>query len=286
MRHHGGRFVRGPARLTSLGLATMSRWPSPAGRTSASTPRTPTGWRGFWGNLLGLTVELGGDGDAVLRGELSEQTIWVNTVPEPRTVKQRVHLDLEADVARPDPRPRRHHGAAGDRVGVPLGACSPTQRVASCASSCATRSLRRRGPSLRDGASDTVDARQRRTPRPRGGPTCSGATVVDDERGVLVARGRPRTAVRLDRPDRPVPDAKRVKNRIHWDITSDDLGGDRRPGRDDPRGADRRRPLARPGRPRGQRVLRLRPELTGSVDVHARSAGVDVHRSRGVRPPG
>ena len=50
----------------------------------------------FWGELLGLEIDLHADGDAALRGERPEQTIWINTVPEPRTVKQRVHLDLEA----------------------------------------------------------------------------------------------------------------------------------------------------------------------------------------------
>lgn len=50
----------------------------------------------FWGALLGLTVDLHDDGDAALRGERPEDTIWINGVPEPRRVKQRVHLDIEA----------------------------------------------------------------------------------------------------------------------------------------------------------------------------------------------
>src|SRR5215204_6543488 len=49
----------------------------------------------FWGELLGLEIELHDDGDAALRGATPEQTIWVSAVPEPRTVKQRVHLDVE-----------------------------------------------------------------------------------------------------------------------------------------------------------------------------------------------
>ena len=85
-----------------------------AWRTSASTDRWDDGdmaiarWKDlcidatdahrmarFWGDLLGLEVELHDDGDAALRGATPEQTIWVNAVPEPRTVKQRVHLDVE-----------------------------------------------------------------------------------------------------------------------------------------------------------------------------------------------
>ena len=55
----------------------------------------------FWGELLGLEVELHDDGDAALRGATPEQTIWVNAVPEPRTVKQRVHLDIETPSLEP-----------------------------------------------------------------------------------------------------------------------------------------------------------------------------------------
>lgn len=48
----------------------------------------------FWGDVLGLRLEVHEDGDAVLRGSAPEQTIWVNRVPEPKTTKNRVHLDL------------------------------------------------------------------------------------------------------------------------------------------------------------------------------------------------
>jgi hypothetical protein len=48
----------------------------------------------FWSDALrlhGTTME---DGDFVLRGVRPEQTVWINAVPEPKTVKNRVHLDL------------------------------------------------------------------------------------------------------------------------------------------------------------------------------------------------
>jgi hypothetical protein len=48
----------------------------------------------FWASLLGLTVE---DGDAIgvkLVGPTPGHTVWINRVPEPVTVKQRVHLDV------------------------------------------------------------------------------------------------------------------------------------------------------------------------------------------------
>src|SRR5262245_18590715 len=56
----------------------------------------PARLAGFWGALLGLEGEVHDDGDAVLRGAGPAETIWVNRVPEPKTVKHRVHLDVGA----------------------------------------------------------------------------------------------------------------------------------------------------------------------------------------------
>src|SRR5262249_50575682 len=50
----------------------------------------------FWADALGLELHLHDDGDAHLTGPTKAHTIWVNQVPEPRTVKQRVHLDVNA----------------------------------------------------------------------------------------------------------------------------------------------------------------------------------------------
>lgn len=51
----------------------------------------------FWAAALHLDLELLDDGDARLTGPTPQHTVWVNTVPEPVTVKQRVHLDIWAD---------------------------------------------------------------------------------------------------------------------------------------------------------------------------------------------
>jgi len=63
-----------------------------------------------WGPRLGLDIALFRDGDARLTGPTSQHTIWLNHVPEARTVKQRVHLDLRA---------RLHDFAEHERVGEP-----------------------------------------------------------------------------------------------------------------------------------------------------------------------
>jgi Glyoxalase-like domain len=51
----------------------------------------------FWAGALRLDVELLDDGDARLTGPTPQHTVWINSVPEPVTVKQRVHLDIWAD---------------------------------------------------------------------------------------------------------------------------------------------------------------------------------------------
>ena len=50
----------------------------------------------FWAGALGLEFVECDDGDAVLRGPTPQHTVWVNRVPEPRTVKNRMHLDVHA----------------------------------------------------------------------------------------------------------------------------------------------------------------------------------------------
>lgn len=48
----------------------------------------------FWAGALGLTDEHLEGGAHRLVDSVAEHTIWVNRVPEPRTVKNRVHLDV------------------------------------------------------------------------------------------------------------------------------------------------------------------------------------------------
>ena len=54
----------------------------------------------FWSAALGLRPRPAGDSpaDSLLEDDVPEHAIWINQVPEPRTVKQRVHLDVHAAV--------------------------------------------------------------------------------------------------------------------------------------------------------------------------------------------
>jgi len=51
----------------------------------------------FWAGVLGGEVTQRNDGVAFISGRTPRHTIWVNPVPEPVTVKQRVHLDVHTD---------------------------------------------------------------------------------------------------------------------------------------------------------------------------------------------
>lgn len=49
----------------------------------------------FWAAGLGLRFEPD-DSAGALRGSEPGQTVWMNVVPEPKTFKHRVHLDVHA----------------------------------------------------------------------------------------------------------------------------------------------------------------------------------------------
>ena len=50
----------------------------------------------FWGGVLGLEPHSQPEGDAYLTGPTSGHRIWINKVPEPKTAKNRMHLDVNA----------------------------------------------------------------------------------------------------------------------------------------------------------------------------------------------
>jgi hypothetical protein len=166
----------------------------------------------FWGSVLGLRAQRQESGDFVLLGDAPEQTVWVNRVPEPKSVKNRVHLDL----VRPDVSSLLDLGAV------------ELQRV---------QHSPHRWTVLAD---------------PEGGEFCvfdgsqgePSALVVDSPQPVESARWwaevldahltpGPEGSLRwlADVAGLPfgvvkfvgVPDPRRVKNRVHWDVTCGDV---------------------------------------------------------------
>ena len=53
------------------------------------------GQSSFWAAALGLARRAVRTKPAVLDGATPQQSLWLNTVPEPKTVKHRVHLDVD-----------------------------------------------------------------------------------------------------------------------------------------------------------------------------------------------
>ncbi|KQZ89919.1 hypothetical protein ASD62_12030 [Phycicoccus sp. Root563] len=51
----------------------------------------------FWTAALGLRRRADRTDPTVLLGETAHHSLWLNTVPEPKTVKNRVHLDVDTE---------------------------------------------------------------------------------------------------------------------------------------------------------------------------------------------
>ena len=162
----------------------------------------------FWAPLLGRTAVHREDGGIRLDGTTDAQTVWVDAVPERRTGKDRVHLDLAGDVTAL----RRTVEAGGGRHVADLAGWTVVADPEG-------------GEFCLFAAPDVT------------------AVVVDARRPVDVARwwadvlgvsprigpeGLPRW---VPVPGAPfdvlkfvaVPEPKTVKNRRHWDVTCDDV---------------------------------------------------------------
>ena len=55
----------------------------------------------FWAGALGLTWQVRDSGEGLLTGPTKRHAIWVTNVPEPKTVKNRVHWDVTVPAVAP-----------------------------------------------------------------------------------------------------------------------------------------------------------------------------------------
>ncbi|HTW14634.1 MAG TPA: VOC family protein [Nocardioides sp.] len=165
----------------------------------------------FWAGVLGREVRERGDGLVQLTGRTPRHTVWVNPVPEPVTVKQRVHLDL--------------HAASVDDV-LALGATAldldsrrwQVLRDPEGGELCVFEREQVPDERLYEIVVDSVDPE--RTARWWGGVL--GARVDGEEGGAWSVEdidGAPFAYLVFA----PVPEPKTVKNRIHWDVATSDL---------------------------------------------------------------
>jgi len=166
----------------------------------------------FWAGVIGLSASYQAGGDGVLSGETPEQRIWVDQVPEPRTVKQRVHLDVHARaIADVEGLGARRLSAEGE---FPWTVLADPEGGELCAFVRETVPAYRLFEVIVDSAEPMSIARW--------WAEALGAHLVEDERGFAWIDDIP--AAPFDSMDFvPVPEPKTVKNRIHWDVTAPEV---------------------------------------------------------------
>jgi hypothetical protein len=177
----------------------------------------PTALGAFWGAVLGLDPQPcppDSNGDVRLLGPTPAHTIWVNRVPEPKTVKHRVHLDVNV-------------GSVEEltRLGATVLDDSFRWTVMADPEGGEFCAFVREGEitqRLYEIGVDTGDSAEDSHRLAAWWADLLGARLVDDERGFSWVEGIPGAPFEsLDFA--PVPEPKTVKNRIHPDVTTPDL---------------------------------------------------------------
>jgi catechol 2,3-dioxygenase-like lactoylglutathione lyase family enzyme len=157
----------------------------------------------FWSAALGLTVRRSGP-NVSLVGPTPAHTVWINEVPEPKTVKNRVHLDVHtgslADLPAPVVQP-----AAADRAWTVM---TDPDGQEFCAF------VRAEAPAYR--LYEVVIDCAEPEPLARWWASVLGGELESDgdEWGVTAMPGVPFEYLVFA----PVPEPKTVKNRVHWDV--------------------------------------------------------------------
>ena len=169
----------------------------------------------FWAAALDLELHTQENGDTYLTGPTREHTIWVNRVPEPKTVKHRMHLDL--NVGSVD-----ELTALGATV---LDAESFRWTLMADPEGGEFCAFVREGEisqRLYEVAIDTADSAEAAHRIAAWWAELLGARLVDDDRGFSYVDRVP--GAPYDSLDfAPVPEPKTVKNRIHLDVTTADV---------------------------------------------------------------
>ena len=163
----------------------------------------------FWAAVLGRAWKPQENGDGELTGPTPGHTIWVNGVPEPKAVKNRVHLDiyarsladleaLGATVAEPFPRWTVMADPEGGEFCAFLRDEIPAERLHGLVVDCAD-----------PGA------------LARWWGSVYGVSVTDND-GWFTLEGVPGMPI-TTMDFVPVPEPKTAKNRVHWDVTVPDV---------------------------------------------------------------
>jgi hypothetical protein len=172
--------------------------------------RHPQAVAAFWAAGLGLRSEVLDDGDVLLEGERPEQRVWINTVPEAKEVENRVHLDLvgievsdllaAGGTVLAEPDDERRWTVVADPEG---------------SEACVF-------PSADDPTALVVDSRDP-LPLAEWWAEVLGARITEAPDGtprwLADVPGLPFDLIKMV----PTLAERRVKNRLHWDVTTDDL---------------------------------------------------------------
>ncbi len=164
----------------------------------------------FWAEALGFEVETLDDGDSVLRGPGEGEEVWINTVPEAKSVWHRVHLDLRAESLDPFADLRQ---VSGDGE-FPWTTFADPEDGEFCVFTYDEPPRHR----LKDVVVQALD----HTAISQWWASVFGGTLVrDDEAGYSYIDDVPGSTIEsFDFV--PTKRPKTVKNRIHWDVTLND----------------------------------------------------------------
>jgi hypothetical protein len=167
----------------------------------------------FWAGVLRRRWEPFDDGDGRICGPTPQHTVWVNRVPEPKTVKHRVHLDVYVDSL-----------SSLERLGsrrAPGWPDFPRWTVMSDPETgeyCAFLRSDLPDDLLHGLCVDSADP----SAQARWWAAVYGASVSDNERGFSTVSDVPGMPI-LTMDFLLVPEHKTVKNRIHWDVSVPEL---------------------------------------------------------------
>ena len=164
----------------------------------------------FWGHVLGREWHAQDNGDGWLSGPTPQHTIWINQVPEPLTIKNRVHFDvytsslarledLGATIVQPYERWTIMADPEGTRFCALLRDEVPRDRM----------------PGL------VVDCAEPASIAAWRGGVYQAPVEVNPEGWAAIGKvaGMPLLSMAFNL----VPEVKTVKNRVHWDVTVTDL---------------------------------------------------------------
>lgn len=168
----------------------------------------------FWAAVLDRQWRPDGKGGGAVFGPTPQHTLEINAVPEPKSVKHRVHLDVYAtdlaDLAALGARVL--HPAGDDRSWTVMADAEGGEFCAFLRSDLPPERLH----GLVVDSSDPARAAQ-------WWADVYGAGVIHDDRGFSTVEGVAGMPI-ATMDFVPVPEPKTASNRIQWDVATDDVG--------------------------------------------------------------